>query len=391
MSPLLNATSHTREAAAYHSFVVSVHLLPPQVGPLSINLLALSPDGRLADPTVAPTVLVPPSAHGPALDPAAPGGFAFPGFWWPDGLPLACWGGGGTHLWFTSLWGSRPTAFRLRVADGCLQRVAPERLGHSAGTNGHEKDGSVVVLAALRPSPNLSSGGGNSGGGGDPAGSAGGGVGVDGGALVAWSTPAHPGGVAVVAFRGEGPGAALVASCAPCFGRQSVTRAPFAAAAAATSGAASAPASATAAAVSPPLGLSWQVVSVVPPDSTTGVPIEGILVVPPPRATDDAAASKPLGLIVVPHGGPHSATPTGFMAPYAYLALETYCAVKKRERERGAQLTRTGRTTRATTQMMRARRTFLANKRVLPIEVFSRGRSFQEVKARVFLATSQLV
>jgi hypothetical protein len=143
--------------------------------------------------------------------------------------------------------------------------------------------------------------------------------------------------------------------------------------------------------VSPPLGLSWQVVSVVPPDSTTGVPIEGILVVPPPRATDDAAASKPLGLIVVPHGGPHSATPTGFMAPYAYLALETYCAVKKRERERGAQLTRTGRTTRATTQMMRARRTFLANKRVLPIEVFSRGRSFQEVKARVFLATSQLV
>jgi len=74
----------------------------------------------------------------------------------------------------------------------------------------------------------------------------------------------------------------------------------------------------------------------VPPDSATGVPIEAILLLPPDSfdAKDGAAfcaKKKPskcqLGLVVVPHGGPHSCTPTSWVGSYAYLARETGCAV----------------------------------------------------------------
>lgn len=293
-----------------------------KVGPLAIKLLALTPDGRLADRTAAPRELVSPSpsTHGPALDPHAPGGFEFPGYWWPSGLPLACWTPSGKHLWFTSLWGSRSTAFRVQIDNGHLQRVAPETMrtsssSSSSSESGPQQDGSVVVLSALPKFPSSISGGDRNSA-----------FFEDGeGAVVAWSTPAEPGGVAVVSFEkneSEGAGEAAsssrgqVASCAPVFGKQAVTCAPLGS-------------PATSAAPSPaatsPLGLSWRMVSVVPPDSATGVPIEGILILPPASPS----SSKPLGLIVVPHGGPHSATSTSFMAPFAYLAIDTHCAVRK--------------------------------------------------------------
>jgi len=305
-------------------------------GPLAIKLVALTPDGRLADPSAAPRELVPPgpSTHGPALDPQAPGGFQFPGYWWPGNLPQECWTASGKSLWFTSLWGSRPTAMRVQIDNGSLQRVAPKALRASSSTSsssaveslssgniGPQEDGSVVVLSALPQFPSPTKEFIDSGSSSDN------GAFEDGeGAIVAWSTPAEPGGVAVVNFNKNEDevassnvrsacSSAQVASCAPNFGHQAITSTPMNAAAAAPY------VSLTSLS---PLGLSWHMVSMVPPDSTTGIPIEGILLLPP----SPTSMSKPLGLIVVPHGGPHSATSTSFMAPYAYLAIETSCAVR---------------------------------------------------------------
>ena len=89
---------------------------------------------------------------------------------------------------------------RVQIDNGSLQRVAPETMRASSSSSsrssssdiGPQQDGSVVVLAALPPCP--SSGSSNTGGVSE-------GAFEDGeGALVAWSTPAEPGGVAVVNF-----------------------------------------------------------------------------------------------------------------------------------------------------------------------------------------------
>ena len=86
-------------------------------------------------------------------------------------------------------------------------------------------------------------------------------------------------------------------------------------------------------------GMEWRLLSVVPEDSETGLPIEAVLLLPPPSMPEEAGEEEEekeeegrkkkeeVGLIVVPHGGPHSCTPTSFVASYAYLALETGCAV----------------------------------------------------------------
>ena len=55
-----------------------------------------------------------------------------------------------------------------------------------------------------------------------------------------------------------------------------------------------------------------------------GIPYESILMVPTAAAGADAT---PLPLIVVPHGGPHSVTPTSYIASYAYLCLYLGAAV----------------------------------------------------------------
>jgi len=58
-----------------------------------------------------------------------------------------------------------------------------------------------------------------------------------------------------------------------------------------------------------------------------GLPIEGILVLPPEGLGDQADGSALVPMLVVPHGGPHSCTPTDFIPSYAYLAHQLHCAV----------------------------------------------------------------
>jgi acylaminoacyl-peptidase len=64
--------------------------------------------------------------------------------------------------------------------------------------------------------------------------------------------------------------------------------------------------------------LSYQVIRVYPPHGEVKAPVEGILLLPP------EAKHHPVPLIVVPHGGPHSCTPTSYIPSYAYLSQGKY-------------------------------------------------------------------
>jgi acylaminoacyl-peptidase len=294
-------------------------------------------------------VLVPSSSSGDAaaaastvtLDPTCPGGFSFPGLWWPSELPEKCWGADDATVWFTSLWGSRPCAFAADVASGELTRIPYGGTVPTGACGEQQEQGvggssgcAVKVLAACTSL---------------------------GGALVAWSSPVHPGGVAFVLPKDKESAAAAggwVWVEAPALGRQAITSTPtigsgFSAAATAIeaarwfSTATPNPAPSLLAGNNGASGGgeggdanggSWRILSVVPPDSKSGVPIEAILVIPPPplqsplqtaTATAETVTTSAggQGLIVVPHGGPHSTTPTSFVATYNFLAAETNCAV----------------------------------------------------------------
>lgn len=58
----------------------------------------------------------------------------------------------------------------------------------------------------------------------------------------------------------------------------------------------------------------------------SGAYFESILLLPEALPTAGDGKGK-MPLIVVPHGGPHSCTPSSFIASYAYLAIECGCAV----------------------------------------------------------------
>jgi len=60
--------------------------------------------------------------------------------------------------------------------------------------------------------------------------------------------------------------------------------------------------------------LSYQVIRVHPPHGDVKAPVEGILILP------SESRNHPVPLIVVPHGGPHSCTPTSYIPSYAYLS-----------------------------------------------------------------------
>jgi hypothetical protein len=60
---------------------------------------------------------------------------------------------------------------------------------------------------------------------------------------------------------------------------------------------------------------------------TTDLPFESILLFPAHQAGSGGAGSAPLPLLVVPHGGPHSALTTSFLSPYAYIATALPTAV----------------------------------------------------------------
>jgi len=64
--------------------------------------------------------------------------------------------------------------------------------------------------------------------------------------------------------------------------------------------------------------LSYQVIRVHPPHGDVKAPVEGILLFPP------ESKHHPVPLIVVPHGGPHSCTPTSYIPSYAYLSQGKY-------------------------------------------------------------------
>jgi len=271
------------------------------VGPLALCLLSVDAAGRIAPPPAddddggggggssgggscsAYRVLVAAGCGAPALDEASPGGFAFPGLWLSGSLPELCWGAGDATLWVSSLWGSRPSALRINAATGAVTRAAPAS----------HPDAAVAVLTALPATDGAS--------------------GAGGGALVSWSTPLDPGGVALVVAEDDDGRGTLRWVEGPRLGCQAVT--------AAALGKRPQPSQSS----PPPAGASWRVLSAVAPDSGSGVPMEAVLVLPPPGCPGGGGSG--LGLVVVPHGGPHSATPTSFLGPYAFLAAATGCGV----------------------------------------------------------------
>jgi len=60
--------------------------------------------------------------------------------------------------------------------------------------------------------------------------------------------------------------------------------------------------------------LSYHVIRTHPPHGDIEAPVEGILLLPSFRGE-----SERIPLVVVPHGGPHSCTPTSYIPSYAYL------------------------------------------------------------------------
>ena len=76
--------------------------------------------------------------------------------------------------------------------------------------------------------------------------------------------------------------------------------------------------------------MSWRLLAVNPAavgDDEELAPFEAILIMPPGMDEEDEAAAEGVecekhGLIVIPHGGPHSVTPTVFVPSYAFLAIE---------------------------------------------------------------------
>eukprot|EP00563_Minutocellus_polymorphus_P011720 CAMPEP_0181066770 /NCGR_PEP_ID=MMETSP1070-20121207/25516_1 /TAXON_ID=265543 /ORGANISM="Minutocellus polymorphus, Strain NH13" /LENGTH=807 /DNA_ID=CAMNT_0023147383 /DNA_START=47 /DNA_END=2470 /DNA_ORIENTATION=- len=61
-------------------------------------------------------------------------------------------------------------------------------------------------------------------------------------------------------------------------------------------------------------GLTYQVINMRPSHGKVKAPVQGILLIP-----DNSSPDQKLPLIVVPHGGPHSCTSTGYVPSYAYL------------------------------------------------------------------------
>jgi acylaminoacyl-peptidase len=68
-------------------------------------------------------------------------------------------------------------------------------------------------------------------------------------------------------------------------------------------------------------GYSYKIMNILPEHGDVKVDVSSILLLP-----DDAGNEK-LPLIVVPHGGPHSATPTSFVPSYGYLCQHGKYAV----------------------------------------------------------------
>jgi acylaminoacyl-peptidase len=69
-------------------------------------------------------------------------------------------------------------------------------------------------------------------------------------------------------------------------------------------------------------GIRWKVLRF----SEDGIPFDAILLTPP--ATPPSGVSqKKRALVVIPHGGPHSCTPTAFSPAYAYLCLQLDAAI----------------------------------------------------------------
>ena len=82
--------------------------------------------------------------------------------------------------------------------------------------------------------------------------------------------------------------------------------------------------------------MRWRIAQHRPPTDPSAFFESMLLLPPPPKAhkaareassSSSSSSSCPLPLIVVPHGGPHSCTPSSFLAAYAFLAVELGAAV----------------------------------------------------------------
>jgi len=253
---------------------------------MELKLLKLFDDGRWQSTTLVPIVEAP--------DKPIPEGF--PGL--SSGfLPVECWSGDDSTIWTTAMWGSRACATAIKVSTGAVERVCPPFSGGQTSKVEHEGQGfqevlpeaSFNVLAATE----------------------------NGGALVSWSSPIEPGGIGMIVatpsgnwswLPGPSLGAAQVSSMSvPRADRETVSSALN--------------------------NMSWKLLSVQPTckEGTNAAacpptdPFEAILIQPPPLA--EPSGGELQGLIVVPHGGPHSVVPTIFVPSYAFLAIATGCAV----------------------------------------------------------------
>eukprot|EP00615_Pteridomonas_danica_P004735 CAMPEP_0114370038 /NCGR_PEP_ID=MMETSP0101-20121206/32172_1 /TAXON_ID=38822 ORGANISM="Pteridomonas danica, Strain PT" /NCGR_SAMPLE_ID=MMETSP0101 /ASSEMBLY_ACC=CAM_ASM_000211 /LENGTH=464 /DNA_ID=CAMNT_0001521291 /DNA_START=274 /DNA_END=1665 /DNA_ORIENTATION=- len=238
-------------------------------------------------------------------------GFSFPGFWFPSGLPEKCWNFDDSKIWFTSFWGSTVSSFYLDLESGKIIHMNPSNIITSSTTtsamtenNKIENLSPYASLMVITSLPNSN------------------------GVLAKWSTPTDPGGIVLIKSATSSGSTSESTSeswkwfNAPSLGRQVVTCANMNMDNDVEYG-------------DRPLNelFVWKLLSLVPPDSETNIPIEGILIVPKQTNNNkdgkeaEGEESKSLGLIVVPHGGPHSTSSTSFLSSYLFLAKETNCAI----------------------------------------------------------------
>ena len=197
------------------------------------------------------------------------GDMPFPGIF-TNQLPTECFSEDGKSVYMTTQWGSISKAIQISTEDG---RIKPLSFALSSDS-ANPSEASQAILGITKE-----------------------------GAIVAQSEPGQPMTIGLIS-PGEMEGD----------GNASCVSLPRILAAAASSASISAPATNT--------GLTYQVINMNPEHGKVKVPVQGILLLPTNLPSDEK-----LPMIVVPHGGPHSCTSTGYVPSYAYLCAHGKYAI----------------------------------------------------------------
>ena len=194
------------------------------------------------------------------------GDMSFPGIF-TNQLPTDCFSEDGKTVYITTQWGSISKAIQISVEDGTVE---PMKFTLSSESG----EASQAILSITKE-----------------------------GAIVAQSEPGRPmtvGLISPTAMRGDDKATCLSL--------------PRVLAAAATS--------ASFSSSDVDAGLTYQVINMSPSHGKVKAPVQGILLLP-----NDSSLDQKLPLIVVPHGGPHSCTSTGYVPAYNYLCAHGKYAI----------------------------------------------------------------